>query len=365
MHQALRLVSLVVDGELDDDQIGLHRTVAGDVAVIADDAELAGRAADARFNVADMCAVVGCVPFADGLIGLARVAHFLRGNRTRALCDGAAQEGDRRGLAIAELLQHTLDTDVVAGAQAAAGDHLAVGGRIESHGRVGVNLGDCVAVVQVELDGGRGDVLRFDELEQKLLRRLVAVGPLLLIHDHDVLGAIGGNLHTVAAAAAAQFPGEAEGEGHDLVGQVADDADADAVHELTEALGRAKHFQNVLIVNAADHLGESYKAVTIDINGVAAYAVIARQAADRLVQQHIKSRAFGRWVLGCDLVQHRFLHSFLNCLCLMFGGLITGQTYHLPLLYRTPRMHASHFLLCILSIFAVFTGLPIVFCAMC
>ena len=153
--------------------------------------------------------------------------------------------------------------------------------------------------------------------------RGVAVGPLLLIHDHDVLGAIGGNLHAVAAAAAAQFPGEAEGEGHDLVGQVADDADADAVHELTEALGRAEHFQNVLIVNAADHLGESYKAVTIDINGVAAYAVIARQAADRLVQQHIKSRAFGRWVLGCDLVQHRLLHSFLNCLCLMFGGLIT------------------------------------------
>ena len=180
-----------------------------------------------------------------------------------------------------------------------------------------------------------------------------------------MLGAIGGNLHAVAAAAAAQFPGEAEGEGHDLVGQVADDTDADAVHELTEALGRAKHFQNVLIVNAADHLGESYKAVTIDINGVAAYAVIARQAADRLVQQHIKSRAFGRWVLGCDLVQHRFLHSFLNCLCLMFGGLITGQTYHLPLLYRIPRMHAYHFLLCILSIFAVFAGLPIVFCAMC
>jgi len=43
------------------------------------------------------------------------------------------------------------------------------------------NLGDCVAVIQVELDGGRGDVLRFDELEQKFLRRLVAVGPLLFI----------------------------------------------------------------------------------------------------------------------------------------------------------------------------------------
>ena len=137
------------------------------------------------------------------------------------------------------------------------------------------------------------------------------------------------------------------------------------MHELAKALGRAEHFQNVLIVNAADHLGESYKAVTIDINGVAAYAVIARQAADRLVQQYIKSRAFGRWVLGCDLVQHRLLHSFLNCLCLMFGELITGQTYHLPLLYRIPKMRASHFLLCILSISAVFADLLIVFCAMC
>ena len=192
----------------------------------------------------------------------------------------------------------------------------------------------------------------------------ILLGGLLLIHDHDVLGAIGGNLHAVAAAAAAQFPGKAEGKGHDLVGQVADDADADAVHELAEALGRAEHFQNVLIVNAADHLGKSYKAVIIDINGVVAYAVIARQAADRLVQQHIKSRAFGCWVLGCDLVQHRLLHSFLNCLCLMFGELITGQTYHLPLLYRIPKMHASHFLLCILSIFAVFAGLSISFCAM-
>ena len=97
-----------------------------------------------------------------------------------------------------------------------------------------------------------------------------------------MLGAIGGNLHAVAAAAAAQFPGEAEGEGHDLVGQVADDADADAVHELTEALAVRSISRMFSSINAADHLGESYKAVTIDINGVAAYAVIARQAATGL-----------------------------------------------------------------------------------
>ena len=64
-------------------------------------------------------------------------------------------------------------------------------------------------------------------------------------------------------------------------------------------------------------------------------------------------------------IEHRLLHSFLNCLCLMFGEFITGQTYHLPLLYRIPKMHASHFLLCILSISAVFADLLIVFCVMC
>ena len=324
MHQALGLVGLIVDGELHNDQIGLHRTVTGDIAIIADDAQLAGSTADASLDVADMGTVVGGVLFADGLVGLVRVAQLLRGDCARTLGDGAAQERDRRGLALTQLLQNALDANIVAGAQAAAGNRLIVGGRIEGYGRVGVDLGDRVAVVQVELDGGRGDVLRLDELEQELLRRLVAVGPLLRVHHHDMLGAVGGDLHAAAAAATAQLPGEAEGERHNLVGQIADDADADAVHELAEVLGRAEHFQNGFVINAADHLGESHKAVAVDVNGVSAHAVIARQAAHRFVQQHIKSRTLGRRVFGCDLVQHRLLHSFLHCLCFVLVGPIRG-----------------------------------------
>ena len=130
---------------------------------------------------------------------------------------------------------------------------------------------------------------------------------------------------------------------------------------LRKPLGRAEHFQNVLIVNAADHLGESYKAVTIDINGVAAYAVIARQAADRLVQQHIKSRALGRWVLEVRSCPTPFASLFSE-----LSVSYVWWAHHRPNISSAVIIPHSEnarfsFLLCILSIFAVFAGLSIVF----
>ena len=175
--------------------------------------------------------------------------------------------------------QHALDAGVVAGAERRAGNHGRIGRGIKGNGRVGVDLGDRVAVVEIKLDGGGDDVLRRGHIEQKLAGDRVGVGPVEPGHAEDRFLAVGNQVDAVAAAGAAALRPQSRGSCAPAWRCPPWPTRRCGAQAGRKPLARAQQFKDRIILDAADHLGEGDESVAVYVDRMMAAAVVARQAA--------------------------------------------------------------------------------------
>ena len=305
-HQALvadaaGLVSLGVDGKLNDHQIRRHGAVPGDVPVISDQAQLGGGAPHAGLDVMQIFTRPRRVALPDGLKGLAGVAVLLDGHRPGSLGDGAAQKGQIHRLPCTDLTQQPLDPVVVAAGEEGAGNHLPIGSALKIHRLVRINVRGMVSVVQVELDGGGGQILHAGHLEEELAGDGVILLPVQLPQHHDLLHAVCLEAEGVAGAAALS-PGAPEAEGElDLhIRTLGRHGDADAVHQRAETPGSGEQTEDLLICDAAHHFCEGHQAGVAEIDGMPAGSVVLRDSPHRLIQQNIEAFPPILRILWCD-----------------------------------------------------------------
>ena len=318
IEHALRLVSCIVDGKLDDHQIRLHRALPGDVPAVAHQAGLRGSAPHAGLDVAD----VPAIPLAQALTGDPGIAVFLQRHRPGPLGDGAAQKGHGHFFPGSGPAEEGLDSRIVPRTEEGPGDHLPVPGALGVHGWVGVLLRDLEAFVYITYHGHGGHVGNRWQFKSEFSQPCVGIAPLQRPQLDHPFRPIGGEGEAVAAAGVSFAD---QGKIHRHPG-LPGDGDADAVHQLPKPGHVREQIQDIFILNAPGDPGEGGQPVTADENGVPAPAIVLGDAPHLLVEQHIEPGPFPGGILGCHWACHN--NRLLKLILLVFYSVSRPNTNH-------------------------------------